>query len=66
MNKNVPIWEKYALTIREAAEYFHSGEKRMRKIVEKNRESDFVVMLGNRAMIKRKSFEQFLDSSKEL
>ncbi len=66
MNKNVPIWEKYALTIREAAEYFHIGEKRMRKIVEKNRESDFVVMLGNRAMIKRKSFEQFLDSSKEL
>ena len=62
MNKNVPIWEKYALTIREAAEYFHIGEKRMRKIVEKNRESDFVVMLGNRAMIKRKSFEQFLDS----
>ncbi len=66
MNKNVPIWEKYALTIREAAEYFHIGEKRMRKIVEQNRESDFVVMLGNRAMIKRKSFEQFLDSSKEL
>ena len=66
MNKNVPIWEKYALTIREAAEYFHIGEKRMRKIVEKNRESDFVVMLGNRAMIKRKSFEQFLDGSKEL
>ena len=66
MNKNVPIWEKYALTIREAAEYFHIGEKRMRKIVEKNRESDFVVMLGNRAMIKRRSFEQFLDSSKEL
>ena len=27
MNKNVPIWEKYALTIREAAEYFHIGEK---------------------------------------
>ena len=66
MNKNVPIWEKYALTIREAAEYFHIGEKRMKKIVEQNRESDFVVMLGNRAMIKRKSFEQFLDSSKEL
>lgn len=66
MNKNVPIWEKYALTIREAAEYFHIGEKRMRKIVEQNRESDFVVMLGNRAMIKRKSFEQFLDGSKEL
>ena len=28
--KKVPIWEKYTLTIREAAEYFHIGEKKMR------------------------------------
>lgn len=24
----IPIWEKYTLTIREAAEYFHIGEKK--------------------------------------
>ncbi len=64
MQKEVPVWQKYALTIREAAKYFHIGEKKMREIVEENRDSDFVVMLGNRAMIKRKNFERFLDQAK--
>ena len=61
MNKEVPVWEKYALTIREAAKYFHVGEKKLRQIVEKNPDADFVVKLGNRSMIKRKNFENYLD-----
>ncbi len=61
MKNEIPIWEKYTLTIREAAEYFHIGEKKMRRIVEENINSDFVVMNGNRAMIKRKSFEDYID-----
>ena len=64
MQKEVPVWQKYALTIREAAKYFHIGEKKMREIVEENKDSDFVVMLGNRAMINRKNFERFLDQAK--
>ena len=28
----IPYWEKYMLTLREAAEYFHIGEKKMRQI----------------------------------
>lgn len=51
------------LTIREAAEYFHIGEKKMRQIVEENEGADFIIMNGNRAMIKRKCFEKFLDSA---
>ena len=66
MNKDVPIWERYALTIREAAQYFHIGEKTMRKIVAENRDADFVVMLGNRAMIKRVKFEEFLDNARRV
>lgn len=66
MQKEVPVWQKYALTIREAAKYFHIGEKKMREIVEENRDSDFVVMLGNRAMIKRKNFETYLDRASVL
>ena len=27
----IPYWEKYMLTLREAAEYFHIGEKRCAK-----------------------------------
>ena len=66
MPKEVPVWEKYALTIREAAKYFHIGETKMRQIVDENKDSDFIVMLGNRAMIKRKCFEKYLDQAKVL
>lgn len=40
MNKDVPIWEKYALTIREAAVYFHIGEMNIRKIVADNADAE--------------------------
>ena len=60
---NIPYWEKYMLTLREAAEYFHIGEKKLRQIVEENMDANFVLTSGNRIMIKRKLFEEFLDSS---
>ena len=59
----VPLWEKYTLTIREAAEYFHIGENRMRRIVEENPYADYIIMNGNRVMIKRKVFEKYIDES---
>ena len=59
----IPIWKKYTLTIQEAAEYFHIGEKKIRKIVEDHADSDFVFTNGNRVMIKRKKFEQFIDEA---
>lgn len=38
MNINdVPIWEKYTLTIEEASKYFHIGENKLRKLAEKIR-----------------------------
>lgn len=61
MKKDIPIWEKYALTIREAAQYFHVGEKKLRQIVDENPDAEFVIKLGNRSMIKRKNFESYLD-----
>lgn len=63
MSAEMPFWEKYTLTIREAAEYFHIGEKKMRRIAEENINSDFVIMNGNRVMIKRKCFEQYIDQA---
>ena len=61
--QEMPFWERYMLTIREAAEYFHIGEKKMRQIVEEYEDADFIIMNGNRAMIKRKNFEKFLDTA---
>lgn len=59
----VPLWEKYILTIQEAAEYFHIGEKKLRKLVEEKADADFIIMNGNRVMIKRRLFEKYLDES---
>ena len=43
----IPYWEKYMLTLREAAEYFHIGEKKMRQIVDDNLDANFLLESGN-------------------
>lgn len=58
----VPVWEKYALTIYEAAEYFGIGEHRLRTLVKENRQADFVLWIGIKVEIKRKLFEEFLNN----
>lgn len=57
----VPTWERYALTVTEAAEYYHIGETKLRRIAEEHLEADFVIYNGNRLLFKREKFEQFLD-----
>jgi hypothetical protein len=59
----IPYWEKYMLTLREAAEYFHIGEKKMRQIVDDNLDANFLLESGNRIMIKRRLFEEYLDNA---
>lgn len=49
------------LTLREAAEYFHIGEKKMRQIVDDNMDASFLLESVNRVIIKRKLFEEYLD-----
>ena len=57
----VPLWAKYILTIQEAAEYFHIGEKKLRILAEEKVDADFILVNGNRVMIKRKLFKKYLD-----
>lgn len=58
---DVPIWEKYTLTIEEASKYFRIGENKLRRLAEENIGSNWVIMNGNRMQIKRKQFEKILD-----
>ena len=58
----MPIWEKYTLTIEEAAKYFRIGEKKLRKLAEENPDANWLIMNGNRIQIKRKQFEKVIDS----
>lgn len=57
----IPIWEKYALTISEAVLYFNIGDKKMRKLVQEYEHCDFILQNGNKTLIKRKKFEEFID-----
>lgn len=57
----VPIWEKYSLTVEEAAAYFRIGENKLRELVKNNPDEKFVLWNGNRVQIKRRLFEEYLD-----
>ncbi len=61
--KEVPIWERFLLTIKEAALYFNIGENKMQRIANDYMGFDykFVVQNGSRKMINRRKFERFLD-----
>ena len=55
----VPVSEKYMLTIREASIYFSIGEKKLRRLAE-DHVNDFAIVNGNRYLVIRPKFEQFL------
>lgn len=57
----IPVWEKYTLTIEEAAAYFRIGENKLRRIISEHPDVDFVLWNGTRAQIKRKKFEEYVD-----
>ncbi|MBQ1993802.1 MAG: DNA-binding protein [Lachnospiraceae bacterium] len=56
----VPIKDNYLLTIREAGAYFGLWTKYICRIVEVN-ESGFVIFIGNKYMIIRRKFEEYMD-----
>ena len=60
---SVPIWEQYLLTISEAAQYFRIGETKLRQLVADNPSADYLLTNGNRVLIKRRLFEEFIDSA---
>ena len=61
--KEIPFWNRYTLSIEEAAQYFRIGEKKLRQMTVENPDADFILMNGNRVQIKRKLFEQYIDST---
>lgn len=59
----VPIWNKYMLTVEEAAQYFGIGEKKIRNLIAENQETEFcfTIQIGNKSLINRSKFEEFLN-----
>lgn len=58
---SIPIWQKYTLSVEEAAEYFRIGEAKLRRIMRENPNANFILRNGSRTQIKRIQFEHFLD-----
>lgn len=54
----IPLNERYCLTINEAAAYFGVGQKRMRKLVIDNVGTDAVIQNGVKYLVKRQKFEE--------
>lgn len=67
-SKTVPIWEKYMLTVDEAVQYFGIGEKKIRMPIAENINTNycFTVQIGNRSLINRQKFENFLNQTTSL
>ncbi len=61
----VPIGEKFMLTIKEAAPYYNIGQKKLRRMAEDNL-GVFFVYSGNRYLIIRPKFEEFILNSSEI
>lgn len=55
----VQIKDKFCLTIDEASAYFNIGEKKLRKLVSDNMNSDFIIQNGVKFLIKRKNLRTF-------
>lgn len=58
---DIPIYQKRTLSIEETAAYTGIGENKLRKLVESNRNANYILWIGNRVRIKRVLFEQFVD-----
>lgn len=59
---DIPIWERYTLTIEEASKYFRISENKLRRLTEENKNANWLIMNGNRIQIKRKQFEKIIDT----
>lgn len=60
--KEMPIESKYCLTIEEASVYFRIGENRIRELIVENPYANYYFKNGNRFLIKRRLFEDYIDS----
>ena len=60
---DIPIWYKVNLTIEEASQYSGIGRDKLRELTNKH-DCEFVLWVGNKRLIKRRLFEQYLEHEK--
>ena len=63
--QTVPIQDKLALTVKEAAEYSNIGINKLESLLRSPRCS-FVLYVGKKKLVKRKEFEKFIKDNVEI
>ena len=58
--KEVPIWEKSTLNLEEAAAYSGIGINKLRDLTS-DKNCQFVLWVGNKRLIKRRLFDQYIE-----
>ena len=58
--KEVPIWEKSNLSLEEAAAYSGIGINKLRELTNE-KDCRFVLWVGNKRLIKRRLFDQYIE-----
>lgn len=61
----VPVDKKINLTIKEAAVYSNIGMNKITELL-KNPMCNFVLFVGNKKLVKRKEFEQYISTRREI
>lgn len=61
----MPFWLKLNLTKQEAAAYSNIGINKIEELL-KNPKCNFVLYVGNKKLVKRKEFEQFIEKTIEI
>ena len=60
--QEVPLWQRTTLTLEEAAAYSGIGIHKIRQLTD-TKNCDFVLWNGNRRLIKRRKFDEYIEKS---
>ncbi|WP_279127545.1 excisionase [Acidaminococcus fermentans] len=59
-SQKLPLNQRFTLTLKEASQYFHIGEKKLRKMAAEDPGAGFLLHNGRKVLIIREEFEKFL------
>lgn len=63
MKENVPVWEKVNLSLEEASANSGIGINKLMRELTNAKDCRFVLWVGNKRLIKRRQFEEFVAQS---
>ena len=62
IEKQIPVWNKINLTVKEASEYSNIGINTLYELL--TDDCPFLLKVGNKKLIKRKTFEDYINKVK--